>query len=144
MYFGLSWWLRAKEFSCQCRRQDFDPWPKKIPHTSEQRSLCATAIEPVLWSPGATTTELMCHNYCSLHVLEPGLHNRRSHCSENSAHWNQRVPPFAATREKPKKQRRPCTDPEKQINKLISFKCVLIVDEHMYVRVGGCVWIGYP
>ena len=28
----------------------------KIPHASEQLSLCTTTIEPVLWSPGAATT----------------------------------------------------------------------------------------
>ena len=25
------WWLNGKEYSCQCRRQGFDPWVGKIP-----------------------------------------------------------------------------------------------------------------
>ena len=44
---------------CQCRRQEFDYWPGKIPHVVEQVSPSATTIEPVLYSPGATTTELL-------------------------------------------------------------------------------------
>ena len=30
---------------------------RKIPHALEQLSLCTAAVEPVLWSPGAPTTE---------------------------------------------------------------------------------------
>ena len=30
---------------------------------AEQLSLCATTTEPMLQSPRATTTELVCHNY---------------------------------------------------------------------------------
>ena len=39
------------ESTCQCRGQRFDPWSTNIPHAKEQLSLCATADEPVLWSP---------------------------------------------------------------------------------------------
>ena len=28
---SLPWWLRSKEFACQCRRHNFNPWVKKIP-----------------------------------------------------------------------------------------------------------------
>ena len=28
---GLPWWLRGKEFICQCRRHGFDPWVGKVP-----------------------------------------------------------------------------------------------------------------
>ena len=51
------WWLSGKEFACQCRRQGFVPWSGKMTRAMEQLSLCATTIEPVLWSWGATTTE---------------------------------------------------------------------------------------
>ena len=44
---------------CQCRRQEFDYWPGKIPHVVEQVSPSVTTIEPVLKSPGAATTELL-------------------------------------------------------------------------------------
>ena len=43
-----SWWLSSKELACQCRRHEFNPWCRKIPHTAEQPSLCATTAEPVL------------------------------------------------------------------------------------------------
>ena len=29
--YGLPWWLRGKESTCQCRRHGFDPWVGKIP-----------------------------------------------------------------------------------------------------------------
>ena len=45
---GLSWWLRGKESTCQCRRHGFQPWLGKTPHAAEQLSLCTTVIEPVL------------------------------------------------------------------------------------------------
>ena len=56
---GIPWWFRGKESACQCRRHRFDPLSKKIPHASEQLSLCTTTVEPVLWSLGATTAEPM-------------------------------------------------------------------------------------
>ena len=37
-------WLRLR---CQCRRHRFDPWSQKITPAMEQRSPCATTIEPV-------------------------------------------------------------------------------------------------
>ena len=71
---GLLCWLSGKESICQCRRYGFDPWVGRIPYTAEELSLCATASEPVLWSPGATRTE----------ARMPGalLHDERGHCSE--------------------------------------------------------------
>ena len=36
------------ESTCQCRSHRFDPWSRKIPHASEQLSLCTTTAEPVL------------------------------------------------------------------------------------------------
>ena len=44
----LPWWLSGRESPCQRRRHRFDPWFGKISHDSEQLSLCATTIEPVL------------------------------------------------------------------------------------------------
>ena len=58
----LPWWLSGKESACQCRRQEFHPWSRKIPHAAEQKSPWTTTGEPTLWSPGA---EPMCHNYWS-------------------------------------------------------------------------------
>ena len=52
------WWLSGKESSCQCRRHEFDPWSRKIPHNHR-------AIKPEsrnYWSPG---------------TLEPVLHSKR-------------------------------------------------------------------
>ena len=45
---GLLWWLRGKESICQCRRHGLNPWSGTIPYATEQLSLCATAVEPVL------------------------------------------------------------------------------------------------
>ena len=81
-------WLSGKEFTCQCRRQGFNPWPGKIPDVLEQLSPCTTSTEPGLWSPGATTTEPRCSNYCSLHALKSVLHNKRSHRNEKSGRCN--------------------------------------------------------
>ena len=45
---------------CQCRRQGFNSCSARIPHSAKQLSPCATTIEPVLYSPGATTTAPAC------------------------------------------------------------------------------------
>ena len=78
--WGLSWWLKGKESSCQCRRPRFDLWSGMIPHAAEQLSpepqllsLCSGAREPQLPS---------LHNYWSPCTLEPALHNKRSHHNE--------------------------------------------------------------
>ena len=55
---GLHWWLRGKESICQGRRHRFESWVWKIPHAVEQLSPCATMTEPVIWSLGASTTEV--------------------------------------------------------------------------------------
>ena len=33
--FGLPWWLKGKESTCQCGRHEFDPWVGKIPWRRE-------------------------------------------------------------------------------------------------------------
>ena len=114
---GLPWWLSGKESACQCRRHGFNPWSWKIPHAMEQQSLCATTIEPVLWSPRAATFEPLCCNYWSPQAREPMLCNKRSHCNENSLPCNSTVAPLAATREKPMQQGGPSTAKNIKINK---------------------------
>ena len=46
-------------------------------HATEQLSLYITTIEPVLQSPGTTTTEPKGHKYWNPYTLEPMLHNKR-------------------------------------------------------------------
>ena len=41
-----------KESACRCRGHKFDLWPRKSPHTAEQRSPCATQ----LWKPACPRT----------------------------------------------------------------------------------------
>ena len=108
-------WLNGgKEFSCQHRRHGFDPWCRKIPHAAEQLSPLATAIEPVLWSPGGTTTEPMCPNYWSPCALETVLRNKRIHYNKKPPSTATREePPLSATREKPLQQQRPSTATQK-------------------------------
>ena len=71
-WWGLLWWLSGKESTCQCRKHGCDLWSGKIPRAMEQLSLWATTIEPIH------------HHHWSPHALEPGLHGKRSHCSEKS------------------------------------------------------------
>ena len=53
---GLLLWLSGKESTSQHKKYGFSSWPGGW-HAVEQLSLCLTTIEPVLWSPGAATTE---------------------------------------------------------------------------------------
>ena len=59
--------------TCQCRKQRFSPWSRKIPRAVEQLNLCA--LEP--WS---------C-NYLKPCTLEPVIH-KRSHRNEKPTHCN--------------------------------------------------------
>ena len=45
---GFPLWLSGKEPTCQCRRHGFNPQFGKIPHVTEQLSLCTSATEPML------------------------------------------------------------------------------------------------
>ena len=63
-----SQWFNGKEATCQCRRHEFDPWSRKLPH--------AMAL-----------TQPRHHNYWAS-ALEQELHN-----NEKPAHRNQRVAP---------------------------------------------------
>ena len=39
--------LSGNESACQCRRHQFDPWFRKIPHALEKLSLCTRTTEPL-------------------------------------------------------------------------------------------------
>ena len=56
-------WLSGGASSGESRRHRFNPWSEKIPHAVGQLSPCATTVQPVLKSPGTTTTDPVCHNY---------------------------------------------------------------------------------
>ena len=69
---GLPWWLSGKDSTCRWKRHDFDPWSEKIPHASEQQSLCATilsprcgACEPKWLSPCAELLKPTCPRACA-------------------------------------------------------------------------------
>ena len=61
-HWGLPWWLSGKESACQCGRQGFATWSRKIPHTEEHGpqllSLCSRAGKAQQSSPCAATTEV--------------------------------------------------------------------------------------
>ena len=78
---GLPWWLSGKEYACQCRRHVFDPWSRKIPHASEQLSLCTTH-----------------YNY-GASALEPGSCNYQTHVPQLLKAARPRV--YAPQQEKP-------------------------------------------
>ena len=112
---GLLWWLSGKESACQWGRHRFNTWSGKIPQTTEQLRLCATTPEPVLWSPGATAAEPVCHNYwrpCTLEAMPRSkireATTMRSHCTATKERH-----PLSITRQKLAQQWRPSTT-EKQ------------------------------
>ena len=74
----LPWWLSGKESTCQWRRRRFNPWSRNILHAAEQLRPCALSTEPVLESPGATSTEPLHCSYWSLSNLEPVLQTREA------------------------------------------------------------------
>ena len=51
-------------------RHGFDPWSGKIPHATEQVSLCATTAKPSLQGPPAATTEAHVPRACALQEEE--------------------------------------------------------------------------
>ena len=78
----------VKTMPANAKKHSFNPWSGKIPHAAEQKSTCTTTVEPVLWSLGTTTTESICHNYQSLHTLQPVLRNKKSHLNEKPTQCN--------------------------------------------------------
>ena len=75
--FLVAQWIRTHlPMQMRCA---FNRWSEKIPHALEQLSPCATATEPVLWSPLAT-------QLLKPKCLEPMLCNKKSHHNEKPAH----------------------------------------------------------
>ena len=70
----------------------------KIPHVSEQLSLCITTTAPTLYSPEVARAELVSPNYWNPHTLEPGLHNKKRH-NEECMCRNDESPRLATTTE---------------------------------------------
>ena len=117
---------------CQRRRHRFDPLSRNIPHASQQLSPCATTIEPVLWSPGTTTTEPSSHNHWSPQTREPKLSNKRSHHNEKRT-YNWRVDPSCC------KERTACTETEIQYSKNINYWSLtcdqrLILESNIFLK----------
>jgi len=81
-------------------------------------------------------TKPTCHNYLSLHALEPLLHNKRNHQNEKVVHCTRRVIPAARTWRKPM-----CIseDPE-QPNKYIVFKNSNSMMHHMFLILITLFW----
>ena len=68
----LLWWSVVRNPpGRQDRRCGFDPLSGKIPQAVEHQSPCTTTIEPVLWSPAATTAEPTWCNYWSPRAHAP-------------------------------------------------------------------------
>ena len=82
---GLPRWLSGQDFACQRRRHRFNPWSRRIPQAARQLSPWATTTDPILSSPGVTTTEATCRIHWSLNALEPVLCNKRGCGSEKPA-----------------------------------------------------------
>ena len=82
-HYKASLVAHRKELACQCRRPRLDPWSWKIPHTSEQLSLCVRTIEPVLRnkrSPHTATRKQL------LLQLEKSPHSNEDHSAEPNTH----------------------------------------------------------
>ena len=88
----LPWWPSDKESDDKRWRHGFNPWCEKIPHVAEQLGLCATTTEP------------MCCNYWSPHILEPMPSNRKATATKSLRTPMGEQPLLAETREKPKQQ----------------------------------------
>ena len=84
MEAGLPWQSSGEESACQWKGPSFHPWSQKIPHGTEQLSLCTTMTKPELWNPRATATKP-----CD---LEPALCTREATAMRS---------PRAAAREEP-------------------------------------------
>ena len=106
---GLPWWLSGKESACQCRRHEFNPQSEKIPHVMEQLSPCTTTTEPVLWNPGAASTEPTCPKVHAPQGEAIAVRSPRSTTEEESL--------LDATREKPASSREDPAQPKIKINK---------------------------
>ena len=70
----VAWWIE----------HGFHPWSGKILCAAEQLRLFATTTEPVLSSPGATTTEAP-----TTELQQPVLCNERRHLNEKPVYSQQ-------------------------------------------------------
>ena len=109
---GLSQRLSGKEPACQCRRHEFKPWSRKIPHAEEQLGPRATTVKHMLQRLGATTTEptCPCATATEVHMSQSPSYSTgeatamRSPCTATGVQ-----PLLTATREQPTQQQRPGT-----------------------------------
>ena len=130
---GLPGWLSGKESDCQCRRHEFNPWSRKIPHAVEQLSPRTTTIkQPVPWSPGTATIKLTV-----LKTVHP-----RSQCSTTreaitmrSPRTATRVVPAHHNQRKPVQQRRPSTAQNKQIKRRKAITLIMSIRESQSVLI---------
>ena len=76
----LPWWSRGWESACQCRGHGFHLWARKIPHATEQLSLCVTSTEACM---------------PRTHAVKQG----KSHHFEKPVHHSKEEPPLATARE---------------------------------------------
>lgn len=83
------------------QRRVHDPWPRKIPHASEQESLCATAAEP---APEAQEHGAPAPVLTSIACAQTLLGTRRG---QHEAHSRQGAAPLTAARQAPMQQQRP-------------------------------------
>ena len=86
--FSTPWYLGGKESTCQCKKHEFDPWSREIPHVTEQLRLCTVTTEA-----------------CS---KASALQQAPSYCGEE--------PLLPAAREKPAQQQRPSAATRKQVH----------------------------
>ena len=82
--------------------------------------LCHRAAKPVCRNYWACALEPGSRNYWSLHALEPGLHNRRSHCNEKPEHHSEEEP--RSLQLEKAQQWRPSTTKTKILKKLKRMK----------------------
>ena len=79
----LPWWLNGKESACQCSRDRFDSWSRKIPHATGHGNYWACALEPRSrnnWTHMLQSLKPTC--------LEPAFCSKRSHHSKKPARCN--------------------------------------------------------
>ena len=70
---GLPKWLSGKESACQCRRQGFDPWVRKIPWRRERQPTPVLLPGEIPWTEGAGGLQSMgswraVHDWAHIHT----------------------------------------------------------------------------
>ena len=82
----LPWWLSGKESACQCRRHEFDPWSGKIPHATEQISLCAQLLSLCSRAQEPQLLKSECPGACALQQEKPPQREAHTPRLESSPH----------------------------------------------------------